>query len=194
MDKPEQEWIALYRQGDVEALGKLVEHYRRPLYGFILKMTEGADDAEEVFQEVWFRAIKHLNKYRQKHFLSWLFRIAHNLIIDRARKAKPLVDIQGATEDGVDAIESRVAGPGIGPAAETAGHDLGAHIAAAVKKLPLQQKEVFVMRTEGDLPFKEIARIQKTSVNTALARMHYALVKLREQLRDDYEALTGAAR
>jgi len=45
--------------------------------------------------------------------------------------------------------------------------------------LPPDQREVFLMRVESDLPFKEIARIQKVSINTALARMQYALNKLR---------------
>lgn len=189
MEKPDLEWLTAYRRGDVEALGQLVEHYRRPLYGFILKMTEGSGDADEVFQEVWFRAIRKLDSYRDKSFLSWLFRIAHNLVIDRARKARPIVDIQGSAEDGEDVMETRVADTGMGPAATSAGHDLGQRIAAAVARLPDEQKEVFLMRTEGDLPFKEIARIQATSINTALARMQYALAKLRDELKSDYDDL-----
>jgi RNA polymerase sigma-70 factor (ECF subfamily) len=59
-------------------------------------------------------------------------------------------------------------------------------IAEAVKTLPEEQKEVFLLRTEGDLSFKEIAEIQKVSINTALGRMQYALAKLREELKDDY--------
>ena len=88
MEEPEKLWLAEYRAGNTSALDKLVEHYRRPLYAFILRMTEGRDDAEEIFQEVWFRAIRHLDSYRQKNFLGWLFRIAHNLVIDTARKQK----------------------------------------------------------------------------------------------------------
>ena len=187
MDAPENAWLAEYRRGNVEALGHLVEHFRRPLFGFILRMTEGRGDAEEIFQETWLRAIRSLDSYREKRFLSWMFRIAHNLVIDRARRAKPTVD----PADGADPAEDRIPAPGAGPAAEAASRDLGARITRAVGRLPVEQKEVFLMRTEGDVPFKEIARIQGVPINTALARMQYALAKLRDVLKEDYKDIAG---
>ena len=189
MDDDAKRWLDAYRDGDADALGQLVEHYRRPLFSFILKMTEGRGDAEEVFQEVWFRAIKNMERYEDQRFLSWLFRIAHNLIIDRARRARPVVDL--AHPDTVDGrpLEEKIVSTRITPAHESAGHEMGVRIAKAVSRLPPEQREVFLMRTEGDMPFKEIARIQKTSINTALARMQYALSKLRVELKSDYEAL-----
>jgi RNA polymerase sigma-70 factor (ECF subfamily) len=182
-----------YRRGDAAALGELVEQYRRPLFSFILKMTEGREDAEEVFQEVWLRVIKHQHRYRAKSFKSWLFRITHNLVIDRARKRRPIVDLQGQAEDGEDVFETRVKDPGPAPHAGVAGRELRDRIAAAVQELPVDQREVFVMRMEADLPFKEIARIQGTSVNTALGRMHYAVGKLRTMLKEDYAEIRGTA-
>ena len=189
MDQPELEWLAAYRQGEVEALGKLVEHFRRPLFGFILRMTEGREDAEEIFQEVWFRVIKNQHKYKHKSFKSWLFKIAHNLVIDRARKRRPVVDLNANSENGENVLETRVEAGGLSSAQEIDGQILGQRIATAVAQLPRDQREVFLMRSEGDLPFKEIARIQGTSINTALARMHYAVRKLRDLLSSDYEEL-----
>ncbi len=192
MEAPENAWLNEYRQGNADALGRLVEQYRRPLFGFILKMTEGREDAEEIFQEVWFRAIKNLGSYKDRRFLSWLFRIAHNLIIDRARKAKPVIDPLAGDSEQESGIETRIAAPGIDPASEVQGRDLGRRIADAVKRLPAEQRAVFLMRVEGDVPFKEIARIQRVSINTALARMQYAVLKLRDELKADYASFTGA--
>ena len=192
MEQPERIWIAEYRAGNVQALEKLVEHYRRPLYAFILRMTEGRDDAEEIFQEVWFRAIRKLDSYKQKSFLSWLFRIAHNLVIDRGRKRKPEHSLQERQDEEGPSLESRIESPGLGPADEADSRDLGRRIKAAVANLPDEQREVFLMRTEGGLPFKEIAKIQGASINTALARMQYALAKLREDLKDDYRERSRA--
>jgi RNA polymerase sigma-70 factor, ECF subfamily len=191
MESPEKVWLVEYRRGSVDSMGKLVEHFRRPLFGFILKMTEGREDAEEIFQEVWFRVIRSLDSYREKRFISWLFRIAHNLIIDRARKAKPMTDPHPTEPGQQDEIEARIPSPGINPALQVEGRDLGRRIATAVNCLPQEQKEVFHMRMEGNLPFKEIAKIQGTSINTALARMQYALAKLRDELKTDYRDITG---
>ncbi|MBN1268832.1 MAG: sigma-70 family RNA polymerase sigma factor [Kiritimatiellae bacterium] len=188
MEQSEHVWLAAYRRGDSEALGKLVEHYRRPLFGFILSMTQGQGDAEEIFQEVWFRAIKNLDRYRPKSFLSWLFRIAHNLVIDRARKRKPEASLDENPEGGRP-LADRVAARGPDPAAQTGSRDLARRIAAAAEHLPAEQKEVFLLRTRAELPFREIAKIQGVSINTALARMQYALAKLREALREDYEEI-----
>lgn len=191
--EPGKKWLAEYRRGDVEALGQLVEHYRRPLFGFILKMTEGKGDAEEVFQEVWFRAIRGLDGYHRGKFLSWLFKIAHNLIIDLARKQKPAASLQERHDEDAPALEERIAAPGFGPAEQTDDRDLGRRVAEAISRLPDEQKEVFLMRSHGELPFKEIAKIQGTSINTALARMQYALAKLKTELEDEYENLKRTA-
>ena len=192
MEQPEKVWLAEYRAGRVEAMGSLVDHFRRPLFGFIAKMMEGHADAEEIFQEVWVRALTNLHRYRDDRFLSWLFRIAHNLVIDRARRGKRLVELDRPQDGDGGSLQDRLPAPVLGPDDEAHARDLGRRIGEAVRRLPDEQREVFLMRTEGELPFKEIARIQGVSINTALARMQYALQKLRDELRDDYEALGRA--
>lgn len=191
MEQPEWVWLTEYREGNPDAMGKLVEHYRRPLFGFILRMTEGRDDAEEIFQEVWFRVIKSQHRYHHRNFKSWLFRIAHNLVIDRARKQRPMVDLQAQGDDAGDPLENRLPATEPEAGAMVDAKALGQRIAAAVQRLPPEQREVFLLRTEAELPFKKIASIQGTSINTALARMHYAVGKLRDWLESDYQQLTG---
>lgn len=188
-----REWVARYRKGQIDALGELVEMYRCPLYAYILRMTEGQDDADEIFQEVWFRAIRSFPKYKNDKLISWLFRIAHNLVIDRARKKKPGKSLDAPREDGSAESDHH---PSLGPTpdAQTAASDMGRRIQEEVGQLPPDQKEVFIMRTEAQLSFKEIARIQKVSLNTALGRMHYAVGRLREALAGDYAELNEVAR
>ncbi|QHI70632.1 sigma-70 family RNA polymerase sigma factor [Tichowtungia aerotolerans] len=192
MDVDDVQLLADYRNGNAEALGLLVEKYKSPLFGFIYKFSEGHEDADEVFQEVWVRAIKNMNRYRQKNLLSWLFRIAHNLMIDRIRRRKPTVSYDTpATDDGV-AVSDQLASSRLGPDSESGGRDLGLRIEAATQNLPLEQREVFWLRMQGGLSFKEIAKVQKCSINTALARMQYALSKLRNDLGDEYRELQEA--
>ncbi|MBL7016205.1 MAG: sigma-70 family RNA polymerase sigma factor [Kiritimatiellales bacterium] len=192
MEVDDAELLAAYRTGDSEALGMLVEKYKKPLFGFIYKFSEGREDADEVFQEVWVRAIKNMNRYRQKNLLSWLFRIAHNLMIDRIRRNKPLVSFDTPSSDDGLALGERLAGCVLSPADETDGLALGVRINAAAAELPPDQREVFWLRMEGGLSFKEIAKVQKCSINTALARMQYALSKLRNELAEEYGELQEA--
>ena len=184
----DSEVLARYRDGDTAALEVLVEKYKRPLFGFILNMTEYRGDADEVFQEVWFRAIRKIDSFKSGNFLGWLIRIARNLIIDRARRRKPNVSLDYEPEDGIPIVET-IAGEEPGPSDRSEAGEIARQVADAVEQLPAEQKEVFLMRTQSDLPFKEIAAVQRVSINTALARMQYALARLRTLLADDYARL-----
>lgn len=192
MDQEDAELLAAYRAGNTEALGRLVEKYKRPLFGFILKFSGGREDADEVFQEVWVRVIKNMESYRHKSLLSWLFRIAHNLMIDQFRRSRPVVSLDTPVSDGGMPLGERLAAVRLGPDDETGGHELGLRIEAAAVRLPVEQREVFWLRMQADLSFKEIAEIQKCSVNTALARMQYAVSKLRKELAGEYRELREA--
>jgi len=79
-----------------------------------------------------------------------------------------------------------------GPDCETGGRELGLRIEAAAARLPLEQREVFWLRMQADLSFKEIAKVQNCSINTALARMQYAVSKLRKELDGEYRELRRA--
>ncbi len=180
------ELLEAYRAGDGSSLAVLFDRYRKALYAYIARMTEGRGDADEIFQETWFRAIRHLPRYRAGHFRAWLYRICHNLMIDRGREAsrwtsldQPLAGDEGST------AQDRLAATEPDPAAAAASQDLGRIIDGLLTGLPAAQREVFLLRTEGELPFREIARLQGVSINTALARMQYAVEKLRVGLRTE---------
>lgn len=183
--------VKKYRNGDLSAMETLVNRHRAPLFGYILNMTCDRTFADDVFQEVWIRAIKKLDSYQQDNFPGWLMRIARNYVIDQARKKKPQISLDSENEDGLS-LKQRVADITPSPDRAVAAEELGARIVAAVEELPPEQKEVFILRVRADMPFKEICKIQGTSINTALARMQYALTHLRTLLKDEYAQLEGA--
>lgn len=187
MEHPEKEWLAAYRKGDLEALASLVEHFRRPLFSYIHRMVDNHADAEEVFQEVWLRVVRNFSGYKDRSFISWLFRIAHNLVVDRVRKDGRKDELTPI--DGEDVYEARVSDQEALPSEQAADADLGLRIREAAARLPVEQREIFILRTYSQLSFKEIAGMKGISINTALARMQYALSKLRTMLEDDYKQL-----
>jgi RNA polymerase sigma-70 factor (ECF subfamily) len=188
MDQSDGQLLALYRRGDAEALDVLVRRYKKQLFAFIINMMAGGNDADEIFQEVWFKAIRKISQYREKNFLAWLIRIARNTIIDRWRAGRKFVTQSEKADDGLTLAE-RVADGSPGPEQRVSARDLGRRIAGAIMLLPIEQREVVTMRVYSELQFKEIARIQGVSINTALARMQYGLAKLRESLQDEYTTL-----
>lgn len=173
-----------YRAGRAEALAELVERYRKPLFGFILNMTTAYDHADDLFQEVWLRAIRNLDRFDNRNLLGWLFRIAHNLVVDQARRRKPDMSLDADNEEGAS-LKDSLPDPSLTPDQAAASRDQAVRIAQAVHSLAPEQKEVFLLRVEADLPFKEIAAIQGVSINTALGRMHYAVTRLRRILDED---------
>ncbi len=186
-----------YRDGDNAALGRIVDQTRVPLYRFIYGLVRNPHVAEDVFQDVWIRAIKGLHRYQSDRLLAWLFRIARNRVIDLSRKKKPDYSLQqpvASAEQSGSTLETFIANKDRGPGQHTQNHELALRIRDAVDQLPIEQREVYLMRTEADLPFKVIAQTQNVSINTALARMQYALRSLRELLADDYEALLTQSR
>ena len=184
----DRELVARYRRGDVAALETLVQRYKRQLFGYILNMIGNAGEADEVFQEAWLKVIRKIHLYRHKNFFGWLVRITHNVVIDKARRQKPNISLDAESDEGTS-LSNALADSGPSPRAGVGNEDLGQRIAEAVAALPDEQKEVFLLRTQAEIPFKEIAKIQGTSINTALARMQYALTKLRVPLKECYEDL-----
>ena len=188
MAEGDAELLVKYLAGDVRSLEALVHKYRRQLFAYILNMTGNTVEAEDIFQEVWLKAIKKLDSYRHENFLAWLTRIARNHIIDRWRSQKPVTSLEKEVDDGF-ALSERLPGDSPSPGDEMARSELVDRVRRAIDELPAAQKEVVLMRIKAELPFKEIARIQRVPLGTALARMQYGLVGLRKILQDDYKAI-----
>lgn len=188
MDQSDGQLLALYRKGDVDALDRLVRRYKKQLFAFIINMMEGSRDADEIFQEVWCKAIRKINQYREKNFLAWLIRIARNTVIDRWRAGRRFITQNETAHDATPVVE-QIADGLPDPGRNASARDLGRRISDAIALLPVEQREVVTMRVYSELQFKEIARVQGVSINTALARMQYGLAKLRETLQDDYTTL-----
>lgn len=96
-----------------------------------------------------------------------------------------MVSLDRTNEAGFSLFET-LADSNFSPSDEAGNKDIRRKIFEAVEMLPTEQKEVFLLRMEGDLSFKEIAAIQRVSINTALARMQYALAKLKNELKEEY--------
>ncbi|MDA1043904.1 MAG: sigma-70 family RNA polymerase sigma factor [Verrucomicrobia bacterium] len=189
-ERPDEALISDYLSGNTEALALLIERHRRCVYGYIVNMIGGGPNADDVFQDVWLSAIRHLHSYRHRNFGGWLIRIAHNAIIDRTRKKQPDAILDVEDQYGRTRTAS-LRSPVFDASRQYAAAELGLRIAEAVKSLPVEQREVFLLRSQESMAFKDIAELQGTSINTALARMQYALSRLRPLLQQDFEEISA---
>lgn len=185
--------LSLYSKGDINSLDELILRYKKPLYSFLWRLTACGTEVDEIFQETWLRVIKNAAGFKQTRFKGWIFKIAHNLVIDWSRSKRGHLSLDQTSEytEGVQTLGDTVPAPGFSPDEQAAHGDLQKAIAQALASLPPDQREVFVLRMEADMPFKDIAEIQGISINTALARMQYALIKMRTGLRTLYENSEG---
>ncbi len=169
--------------GDDRALERLMKRHGPALYGFLVHRLGDRASADDAYAEVWLRAWQGRASYREQgRIQSWLFTIAHRLSLDALERLgkRPISIDQPAGEE--SPLAERLASPEPGPEASAESGELGRRMSSALGELPPDQREVFLMREYGGLSFKEIAETQECPLGTALARMRYAVQKLRKSL------------
>ena len=168
------------KEGRPAAYETLVREYGDRIFRFVKRMV-GEAWAEDLTQEVFVRVHRSVGAYRPEgRFESWLFAIANNLCIDRARRRRPEASVSDLGEEA--AAEHFLAStPEPSDAVEE--EERRRALLKAVERLPPEQRQVFLMREEGGLSFKEIAEIVGCPLNTALGRMHYAMENLKRTLK-----------
>jgi RNA polymerase sigma-70 factor, ECF subfamily len=180
------ELVARYRRDQSPvAVQELVRRHERSVYAFAHRFLGDREAAEDATQEVFVRAVRHLDGWDGRaQFRTWLFRIARNHCIDAQRKAKlrKTESLDAPSDPEGPPRSEGVASDGPDPEGSLAGRQLAGAVARAVDSLPPAQREVLLLRREGELSFKEIAEMIDVSENTVKSRMRYALEHLRTLL------------
>jgi len=179
------ELLRAYSRGDPSAMDQLVARYRQSLFSWLLGMTGNRADAEDIFQDVWFRVIRNAERFTDVSFKAWMWKIARNLLIDFRRRRKPDISLDAVDEEDDQPLVDQLAAKGMGPAAAVENDDMTGRVMRAVATLPEVQREVFLMRVQGDFSFSEIAKTLGIPLNTALGRMHDAMTKLKKMLVEE---------
>jgi len=177
------ELVQRYVSGHEPSLEVLINRHKTKVFNYIYHTVKTQELAEDIFQDTFIKVVKSLkqNKYQDNgKLLSWIMRIAHNLIIDHFRKEKQLKRVQADGKD-LDIMNFKLLTEGN---VEDAMVDIQIKqdIRKMVDVLPEDQKEVVVLRHFVGLSFKEIADMTGVSINTALGRMRYALINMRKMI------------
>jgi RNA polymerase sigma-70 factor (ECF subfamily) len=188
---PDYELIERFMNGSQPSIEELINRYKTKVYTYILLMVKNQQLAEDLFQETFIKVIQSLKMHKYKDngkFVSWVIRIAHNLVIDHFRKEKQIntcnnedyeADLFNSSKFSAKNIEQLIV------------HDqIIKDVRKLIDELPGDQKEVVMLRHYGNLSFKEIAEQTDVSINTALGRMRYALINMRKMIEEKKLSLT----
>jgi len=167
--------VARTLAGDDDAFAELLTRYRKPVLNFIYRLVGDAAEAEDVAQDVFVRAYRHLADYDpRRQFSTWLFALARNAAIDRLRYRQ-----RHPTEPLSDIVAASLAR---GPSTEAESRDLGRQIAAAIAQLPEDQRTAIVLAEYHGLSHAEIAEVMDCSEKSVESRLYRAKQTLREKL------------
>ena len=183
--------INMYISGEESALETLIKRHQSKLYGFIYSKVNDRDIADDFFQETFIKVINTLKTqkfYDEKgKFLPWVMRIANNLIVDDYRKNSK-IKMYRDNED--YSIFTYMKDDSISLESIFEKEITAQEIKKLIHNLPVDQREVLVLRFFHDLSFKEISEMTNVSLNTSLGRMRYAISNLKKLAKKNKIYLT----
>jgi len=167
-----------YRDGDAAAFETLYRRHNDSLYRYLLRLSLNPATAEDLFQETWTKVIDARQRYRPTaRFTTWLFRIAHNCFIDHVRRTRRHADAPDVDPDDREH-------PGEAPEDSAERHLARRRLDDALRSLPDQQRDAFLLREEGGFSVDEIALVTGVNRETAKSRLRYAVGKLKQALAE----------
>jgi RNA polymerase sigma-70 factor (ECF subfamily) len=169
------------KRKDLDAFGRIVDAYQARVLGFARRMLRNEEDALDVTQEVFIRAFQNLSSFDGRASLrSWLFTIAHNLCVDRARRAgrQPLsysLDSPIEDEEPIEFSDDRW-----NPASLLTEGELTQMVETALDSMSVKLKTVLLLHDKEDMGYEEIAQTVNIPVGTVKSRLFLARAHLQK--------------
>ncbi|MGQ0587218.1 MAG: RNA polymerase sigma factor [Gammaproteobacteria bacterium] len=172
-EEADEALVVRCRDGDGGGFAALVGRYQRPVFNLAYRMLGNAEDARDVAQAAFLKALEGLHRFDPRYrFFSWLYRIAMNEALDvlgRRGRHTELTDTHMADDD---------------PARDTQTADLGARVRGALGELTPDHRAVLVLRHYQELSYEEIGRVLEIPDATVKSRLFEARERLRLRLTD----------
>lgn len=182
-DSPaDEDLMERYRDGDAGAFDILYGRHKGGVYRYMLRQCGNRGVAEELFQDVWMNLIRARASYAvTAKFTTWLYRLAHNRLVDHYRAQQGGVAQSLDAEDG-PALDEIPAARADDPAVAVDIRQQAGRLLQLIGELPPSQREAFLLQQESDMSVEEIARVTGVNRETAKSRLRYALARLRAGL------------
>ena len=177
----DEELVRKAKEDDERAFGELVSRYESKVYSLALRMVRNPEDAEDVLQDTFLRAYRGIKSFQgASTFSTWIYRITANSALMRLRKKQlPTVSIEDQDERETPV---NIADWTPGPAEQLLSKELQHEMDEAIKALPPEFRQVFVLRDVEEMSNAEVAEILDLSVAAVKSRLHRARLKVRNRL------------
>jgi RNA polymerase sigma factor (sigma-70 family) len=185
------ELILKFIKGEKLCFEQLIDRHKSKVFSYISLYIRDQALAEDIFQDTFLKVIQSVKggKYVDNgKFISWVMRIAHNLIIDHFRRIKQMNTISNDNYESDIFNSKKFAEDNIED--DMIKRQIQKDVRRMISYLPDDQREVVILRHYAGLSFKEIAEITDVSINTALGRMRYALINMRKLMEEKKISLT----
>jgi len=191
MKKPDEELILLCAERNESAFNELYGRYKDKLFSFICQYVENRHTGEDIFQETFFRIVKHAGRFnKKKKFSSWIYTIAANLCRDelkrRKRRIKEVslekkIKYRPQEDSGVE-LKENIRAKGKSPREELEAGELTDRMAEAVARLPVLYRIPLELNVREELKYREVAQVLKLPLGTVKSRIHKAVQMLRKDM------------
>jgi RNA polymerase sigma-70 factor (ECF subfamily) len=185
------ELIMRFIKGEQSCFEDLIHRHKNKVFAYISLYIRDQALAEDIYQDTFLKVIQSVKSgkyYDNGKFISWVMRIAHNLIIDHFRRIKQMNTVSNDNYESDIFNSQKFAENNIED--DMIKRQVQKDIRKMITQLPDDQREVVILRHYAGLSFKEIAEITDVSINTALGRMRYALINLRKIMEEKKISLT----
>ena len=170
----ENELVEECKRGDRQAMDTLVRQYERPVYNAAYRMLGNSEDAADITQTTFVRAMEHLDQFNPKfRFFSWIYRIAVNESINQLKRRKnnePLLDMQPAPGPNIDEI--------------VASGQVGEKVQKVLMTLQEDHRAVIVLRYFTECSYRQIAAILQIPEKTVKSRLFSARQQMKSKLEE----------
>ena len=185
------ELIQRFVKGEQSCFEEIIQRHKKKVFAYISLYIRDHALVEDIFQDTFLKVIQSVKSgkyYDNGKFLSWVMRIAHNLIIDHFRRNKQMNTISNDDYESDYFNSKKFSDANVEDI--LINRQIQKDVRMLIGQLPDDQKEVVILRHFSGLSFKEIAEITDVSINTALGRMRYALINMRKIMEEKKISLT----
>ena len=185
------ELIQRFVKGEQSCFEEIIQRHKKKVFAYISLYIRDHALVEDIFQDTFLKVIQSVKSgkyYDNGKFLSWVMRIAHNLIIDHFRRNKQMNTVSNDDYESDIFNSKKFSDTNIEDI--LINRQIQKDVRMLIGQLPDDQKEVVILRHFSGLSFKEIAEITDVSINTALGRMRYALINMRKIMEEKKISLT----